>query len=209
MKRSTLSLARLISVAAILASFGAAAGAQDSTAHRAKKILGVNDYTRWRTIESAQISGDGRWVASTMRLTNLPTNNSKPELHLRNLDTGAEVVIAHASNPAFSSDSRWIVYQVDSMPVRPAGRGGRGSGAADSAASDAGMRACRRRSGIATAPGTALPQAPERHRVPAGAAALPPRRNRSAATSCASSRRARRKHGRTSRARRSISMRLT
>ncbi|MFI5245167.1 MAG: hypothetical protein ACHQQR_08080, partial [Gemmatimonadales bacterium] len=104
MKPSTISLARLISVAAILASTAALAGAQDSTAHRAKKILGVNDYTRWRTIESAHMSGDGRWVASVSRLTNVPTNVGKPELRLRNLDTGTEVVIAHASSPAFSSD---------------------------------------------------------------------------------------------------------
>ena len=115
-----LSLARLIPVVAILTSAASLAGAQD-----AKKVLDVNDYTRWRTIDAAQISGDGRWVASAMRLTNVPTNDSKPELHLRNLDTDKEVVIAHASSPAFSSDSRWIVYQIDSMPVRAAGRGGR------------------------------------------------------------------------------------
>jgi dipeptidyl aminopeptidase/acylaminoacyl peptidase len=130
-------LARLIPVAALLASAAALAGAQDSAAPATKKVLGVSDYTRWRSIEAAQISGDGRWVASVMRLTNVPTNDSKPELHLRNLDADKDVVIAHASNPAFSSDSRWIVYQIDSMPVRAGGRGGRGSGAADSSTTGA------------------------------------------------------------------------
>lgn len=129
MTRSPFSFVRILPALALIASV---VGAQDAAAPHAKKVLGVNDYTRWRTIESAGISGDGRWVASVLRLTNVPTSDSKPELHLRNLDSGAEVVIAHASNPMFSSDSRWIVYQVDSMPPRGAGRGGRGGGAADS-----------------------------------------------------------------------------
>ena len=100
-----------------------------------KKVLGVDDYSKWRTIDGAQISANGRWVASVLRHTNVLPNDAKPELHLRNLDTDANVVIAHASNPTFSADSRWIVYQVDSMPQRaPAGRGGRAGGAgADSA----------------------------------------------------------------------------
>jgi dipeptidyl aminopeptidase/acylaminoacyl peptidase len=132
--RPPLSFARFIPVAALLASIASVAAAQNTVAPSTKKVLSVNDYTRWRTIDGAQISGDGRWVASTMRLTNLPNNDSKPELHLRNLDSDKDVVIAHASNAAFSNDSRWIVYQIDSMPVRGAGRGGRGGGATDSAA---------------------------------------------------------------------------
>ncbi len=145
--------ARTLPAAALIALVAALGGAQDSTAHRAKKILGVNDYTRWRAIESAQISGDGRWVASAMRLTNLPTNDSKPELHLRNLDSDKEVVIAHASAPMFSSDSRWIVYQIDSMPVRGAGRGGRGAGAADSSAGAPGSNGAGGATGVAQGAG--------------------------------------------------------
>ncbi len=125
---------RLIQSVALLACAATFVRAQDSNAQSAKKVLGVNDYARWRNVDNAQISGDGRWVASTIRLTNVPTNDSKPELHLRNLDTDKDVVIAHASSPAFSSDSRWIVYQIDSMPARAAGRGGRGGSATDSTA---------------------------------------------------------------------------
>ena len=99
-----------------------------------KKVLGVDDYARWRAIEGAQISSNGRWVASVFRFTNVLANDSKPELHLRNLETNTEVTVANASNPSFSSDSRWMVYQVDSMPVRATGRGSRALGtAADSA----------------------------------------------------------------------------
>jgi dipeptidyl aminopeptidase/acylaminoacyl peptidase len=132
--RSSFSASRILPIAALLASTAALSAAQDAAVPSAKKIIGVNDYTRWRTIENAQISGDGHWVASVLRLTNLPTNDSKPELHLRNLDSDKDVVILRASNPVFSSDSRWMVYQVDSMPIRAAGRGGRAGGAADSSA---------------------------------------------------------------------------
>jgi len=111
-------------------------GAQSAPAE--KKVLSVDDYSKWRTIEGARISPDGRWVASVLRFTNVLPNDSKPELHIRDLETDKEAVIAHASNPGFSRDSRWITYQVDSMPVRTNGRGGRGGGAqADSGATPA------------------------------------------------------------------------
>ena len=97
MTRSPFALARLLSAFALLASVGTVGVAQDSSAPRAKKILSVADYTRWRTIENAQISGDGHWVASVQRFTNVPNNDSKPELHLRNLDSDKDVVIAHAT----------------------------------------------------------------------------------------------------------------
>ena len=134
MTRSLQRFARVPRIAGLIVAVAAFAHAQDASAPRAKKVLSVNDYTRWRNIDNAQISGDGRWVASAWRLTNLPTNDSKPELHLRNLDSDKEIVIAHASAPMFSSDSRWIFYQIDSMPVRAAGRTGRAGGAGDSTA---------------------------------------------------------------------------
>jgi len=117
---------RLLSAFALLFAavwFTPALRAQAASA--AKKVLGVDDYARWRAIEGAQISPDGRWVASTHRLSNVLPNDSKPVLHLRNLETDQEVEIANASNATFSNDSRWIVYQVDSMPARPAARSGR------------------------------------------------------------------------------------
>ncbi len=138
MTRSTFSLSRILPAAAILACAPVFAGAQSAP----KKVLGVSDYTRWRSIEAAGISGDGRWVASVWRFTNVQNSDSKPELHLRNLDAATDVVIAHASSPMFSSDSKWIVYQVDSVPAARGGRGGRGAAAPDS-------------SGTAPAPGSA------------------------------------------------------
>ena len=104
-----------------------------STPAPAKKVLSVNDYARWRNIEGAQISSDGKWVAYVLRYTNTLPIDSKPALHIRNLASGHETEIASASSPAFSPDGRWLVFQVDSMP----NRGGRGRAAAPGDSSSA------------------------------------------------------------------------
>lgn len=95
----------------------------------AKKILGPNDYTRWRAIDGAQISPDGNWVVYGMSFTNTTPVDAKPVLHLLRLDTNQDVAIPNASRGVFSSDSRWIVYQVDSSAGGRGGRGGRVGGA--------------------------------------------------------------------------------
>jgi dipeptidyl aminopeptidase/acylaminoacyl peptidase len=104
----------------------AAPASAAATAPAAGKVLSVADYSRWRAIEGSQISGDGKWVAYTLRFTNTLPNDSKPSLHILRLDTGQEVEVANASNASFSPNSRWIVYQVDSVPPARGGRGGRG-----------------------------------------------------------------------------------
>ncbi|MGV3710529.1 MAG: prolyl oligopeptidase family serine peptidase [Gemmatimonas sp.] len=110
------------------------------TNSQGKKILGVNDYTRWRSIENALISGDGKWVTYGLRFTNVPTADGRPVLHLVNQSTGRDLEIPNASNAVFSADSRFIAYQVDVPAARGGGRGGRGGapgagpGAPDSSA---------------------------------------------------------------------------
>ncbi len=94
-----------------------------------KKVLTVDDYSRWRTIENDAISSDGRWVTYVYRFTNVAARDSKPELHVRNLETQQDVAIPNASNGVFSPDGRWLAYEVDSQPPR-GGRGGRGAGTA-------------------------------------------------------------------------------
>ena len=96
-----------------------------------KKVLSVNDYARWRNIENAQISGDGKWVTYGLRLTNTVTTDAKPVLHVVNLASNQDVEIPNATLAAFSPDSRWIVYQIET----PAGgRGGAGAPPTDSTA---------------------------------------------------------------------------
>ncbi|MGA2533834.1 MAG: prolyl oligopeptidase family serine peptidase [Candidatus Aminicenantales bacterium] len=79
----------------------------------AKKAMTVDDYAKWRDIASRAISGDGRWVAYVLQLTNTIPAEAKPILHLLNLETNVEVTVNDASDPVFSSDSKWIAYQVD------------------------------------------------------------------------------------------------
>ena len=90
----------------------------------AKKPLTIADYSRWRNIEGAAISADGKWVAYTLRHANTLPADSRPTLKLLNLETNREVDVPNAHSAEFSSDSRWIVYQVDSVPARGGGRSG-------------------------------------------------------------------------------------
>jgi dipeptidyl aminopeptidase/acylaminoacyl peptidase len=108
------------------------AGAADPASKRA---MTIDDYARWKTIEGAQLSGDGKWVAYVLRLTNVPTTDSKPVLHILNLDNNQDVTVADATNPTFSPDSRWVTYAID-PPAPRGGRGGRG-GATTPAPTDA------------------------------------------------------------------------
>ena len=91
----------------------------------AKKVLTVNDYSRWKQIDGAQISPDGNWVVYGLTTTNVAAADAKPVLHLLNLGTSQDVAVTNASRGTFSADSKWLVYQIDSTPAR-GGRGGRG-----------------------------------------------------------------------------------
>ncbi|MEP6622215.1 MAG: hypothetical protein ABJE47_23030, partial [bacterium] len=116
--------ARGLSLLVALASVAAPASAQSA----AKKVLSVNDYARWRSIDGAQISPDGNWVVYGMSYTNTTPTDAKPVIHLLRLDTNQDIQIQNASRGVFSSDSKWIVYQVDSNAAGRGGRGGRAGG---------------------------------------------------------------------------------
>ncbi|HEY0875887.1 MAG TPA: hypothetical protein VGD94_20595, partial [Vicinamibacterales bacterium] len=98
--------------------------AQTTPSADSKKVLSVEDYTKWRSIASQEISPDGKWVAYVVQGTNVPTEDAKPVLHILNLETNADVAVSQATAPVFSPDSKWIAYQVDPNPGR--GRRGRG-----------------------------------------------------------------------------------
>jgi dipeptidyl aminopeptidase/acylaminoacyl peptidase len=120
----------VFSVAALVVLAPLSSPAQNSApAAAGKKVLSIDDYPRWRTIDNAALSPDGKWAAYGLRFSNTAMPDAKPVLHLRNLATNSEVEIADASQPSFSPDSRWITYQVDPPPPTRAGRRG---GAPDS-----------------------------------------------------------------------------
>jgi len=97
-----------------------------------KKVLTIEDYTKWKSISDQAISGDGQWVAYVLQSTNVPSTDTKPVLHLLNLATNQDVEVANATEHSFSSDSKWIAYQIAPPGVR-GGRGGRGAAAAPGA----------------------------------------------------------------------------
>jgi prolyl oligopeptidase family protein len=113
----------------------ASAYALPSAQSAAKKKLTIDDYTKWRSIGGQEISGDGKWVAYVLQQSNTAPAESKPVMHLLNLDTNADVEVPNATGPAFSADSQWLAYLVEP----PGGRGGRGGrgGASGAPAPDA------------------------------------------------------------------------
>ena len=136
-----------------------------------KKPLTIADYSRWRSIEGAEISPDGKWVAYALRFANTLPAESKPLLHILNLDTNQDIEVPNAHTPSFSSDSRWLAYQIDSVPARGGRAGGGGTTPPptdSSAAAGAALGATPPGAGAA-----ATPQGPGR--AGAGGGAVPPR----------------------------------
>src|SRR5215831_6828901 len=139
-----------------LASVAATPLASVSAQTEAKKALGVDDYSRWRAIGNQAISGDGKWVTYVLSQTNTAPADAKPVLHILNLDSDQDLQVSNATAPAFSSDSKWIAYEIDSS-AGGRGRGGRGGGG-----------------GGATPPGGAAPAG--QGRAGASTPVTPPRR---------------------------------
>ena len=114
-----LTLAMLVAAPALRAQ--QAPAPRTVSANGDRKVLGVEDYARWRSIGDQQISSDGRWVAYVLRYSNVLPGDAKPELHILNLDTNEDIRIEGASNPQFSPDARWAIYSLDSIPARRGG----------------------------------------------------------------------------------------
>ena len=88
-----------------------------------KKALTVEDYTKWRSITGQEISGDGKWVAYVLQLTNVPTTDTKPVLHILNLETNADVSVANGTGPTFSADGKVLFANIQDPGIVFAIRG--------------------------------------------------------------------------------------
>jgi len=104
---------QLIVLASVLALALVAVPAFSQAPTPTKKAMTVDDYTKWREVVRPAISGNGKWVAYVLQLTNTIPAEAKPVLHILNLETNVEVTADDASEPVFSPDSKWIAYQVD------------------------------------------------------------------------------------------------
>lgn len=117
--------------------YGSVALAQ---APAAKRALTVDDYTKWKSINSSSISSDGKWVTYVVAQTNTTPAESKPVMHLVRLDSNQDTQVADGSNSAFSADSRWVAYQIEPAAAGRGGRGGRGGNGAGGGANPAAPR---------------------------------------------------------------------
>ena len=70
--RRRFGVATLFVSASLAVGIHATANAQTA----AKKVLTVDDYTKWRGINGSSISGDGKWVTYVLSLTNTAPNDS-------------------------------------------------------------------------------------------------------------------------------------
>ena len=101
-----------VSILVFVTAFGAAYAVPGAQAP-AKKALAVDDYTKWKNIAAPELSADGKWLTYGLALTNTAPTESKPVLHLLNLQTNETVQVADATGGAFSADSAWLAYTVD------------------------------------------------------------------------------------------------
>ena len=105
--------------------------AQGAATAPAKKAMTIDDYSKWRTISDQALSADGRWLVYVLELTNVMPGETKPVMHIVNLETNADVTVNDAAEPVISPDSQWLAYQVDpgaAQRARQARAGTDGSG---------------------------------------------------------------------------------
>ncbi len=91
--------------------FAALSAQTQAYAQNTRKVLTIDDYARWRSIETSRISGDGNWVAYGLRHNN--ALDAQPVLHVQRIDAQRDTVIANGAQPSFSDDSRWVAYFVE------------------------------------------------------------------------------------------------
>ena len=128
MKHQAFPRARRAALIVGLAAAFASAYALPRAQAPAKKILTIEDYPKWRSLSGQEISGDGNWVVYSQALTNVAPTQTKPVLHLVQVESGQHTEVPNGTGGVFSADSKWLAYQVDPTGGR-GGRGGRGQNA--------------------------------------------------------------------------------
>jgi hypothetical protein len=144
----------------------APASSQGAATAPPKKAMTIDDYSKWRAISGQVLSPDGKWLAYVLELTNVMPGETKPVLHIVNLETNADVTANDATEPVFSPDSQWLAYQVDpgaAQRARQARAGTPGPGNAPSGTAPS------------VQPSPAQPEPAQGHRG-GGPAPIPPRR---------------------------------
>jgi len=76
-----------------------------------KPTLTVDDYDQWERLGPAVLSPDGGWMAVSISRV-----DDENELRVHSTGSDSVVVVAHATRPAFSDDSRWLAYAIGVSP---------------------------------------------------------------------------------------------
>ncbi|HEV8599721.1 MAG TPA: prolyl oligopeptidase family serine peptidase [Gemmatimonadales bacterium] len=95
----------------VLTLFATLALAPRAESQATRKVLTIEDYARWRSMENSRISVDGNWVVYGFRHPN--ALDPQPVLHVLRLDSGKDREIPNGTQPAISDDSRWVAYYVE------------------------------------------------------------------------------------------------
>ena len=90
----------------LTAAMAASAEAQE------KPTLTTDDYGQWESLGSATLSPDGRWMAVAIGRV-----DDEDELRVHATESDSVVAIPFATRPAFSRDSRWLVYSIGVSPA--------------------------------------------------------------------------------------------
>ena len=79
-----------------------------------KKVITMDDYGLWRTVSSAQLSSDGKWM--TYDYSKPEADEDAPDernLQIKHLVSDKVYEVPFGISPAFSDDSAWVAYKVD------------------------------------------------------------------------------------------------
>ena len=72
-----------------------------------KADLKIEDYAQWQNLGTYSVTDNGNWVAWHVSLV-----DGDDTLYIKNLETGKDYKYPLSSQPAFSSDSKWISMQI-------------------------------------------------------------------------------------------------
>ncbi len=105
---------RIKMIAALLAVTLPAVVAQDKAARPAKRNLTVDDLFRIKRVADPQVSPDGKWVAYTVRSTNLKEEKSESQVWMIPAAGGEAIPMtakgSSASQPRFSKDGKYLAF---------------------------------------------------------------------------------------------------
>ena len=82
--------------------------------HAQKKNLTTEDYSKWQSFGSSELSPNGAWVAYQ-----IVVQEDNDSLYIVNQTINKTYKLAFASSPEFSKDNQWVAYRIG-LPFKEA-----------------------------------------------------------------------------------------